>query len=131
MTAEMKAKIIEYLEEHSPPTAKQAMIALFWTAVVMLLVTVLNGVSLKLCWDWFMVTLFELPPIPIMGALGVSLVGRAFVGTRVTSQDIEKASSDKPVSYRRQMNLLAKLARDSFTNALGLVMAAFIISRFI
>jgi hypothetical protein len=57
----------------------------------LVLSTILNGYVLSILWKWFIVTIFNLPTLSIISAMGVSLVIRYLTGNMDISTDEEEA----------------------------------------
>jgi hypothetical protein len=126
ISAELKKSILEFMEDNTPPTGLQTLYLAVWSVLVIVLSVAINGVALKLCWDWFMVPMFALPSISVMGAIGISIVGKAFVGHKA-----QHTEHPKMIGYKKTLNHLAEEIKVDFGSAMGLVVISWIVSRFI
>lgn len=65
------------------------------TLALIVIGVLVEGWALKTIWNWFMSTVFNLTPLTIWQAIGVSMVFQLFTGTNKVKNQDKTSSSDK------------------------------------
>lgn len=70
-------------------------IGLFVMAVAVIVISIIaNGWALTMLWGWFVVPLFNLPPLSIPYAIGIALIVKMLTNHSTSSDDKEKDISE-------------------------------------
>jgi hypothetical protein len=105
-------------------TEKQALSCVGVGAIVVtgiLASSLVHGLVITKMWIWFIVPLFEIRPISIPEAIGLSMLGSLFVGQRVKENDEGKTFTERLI-YVALGGVLAGL----FTLILGWIVYQFV-----